>query len=146
MATLWALSRLLSPTTLGPSYIQQLLVQLSLIRGVLADDLSASLLPRSLIGDIEVANNLILDGHTLGAIQAVITDNAWAKLTENQQAAIMEAGADTQAFNADLSESAENKVLDELKSSGCNVVDVPDKAPWQEACAKVISENTFGSG
>ena len=90
----------------------------------------------------EVANNLILDGHTLGAIQAVITDNAWAKLTENQQAAIMEAGADTQAFNADLSESAENKVLDELKSSGCNVVDVPDKTPWQEACAKVISENT----
>ena len=90
----------------------------------------------------EVANNLILDGHTLGAIQAVITDNAWSKLTENQQAAIMEAGADTQAFNADLSETAENKVLDELKSSGCNVVDVPDKAPWQEACQKVISENT----
>ena len=90
----------------------------------------------------EVANNLILDGHTLGAVQAVITDNAWNKLTENQQAAVMEAAADTQAFNADLSETAENKVLDELKSSGCNVVDVPDKAPWQEACAKVISENT----
>ena len=90
----------------------------------------------------EVANNLILDGHTLGAIQAVITDNACGKLTENQQAAIMEAGADTQAFNAELSETAENKVLDELRSSGCNVVDVDDKAPWQEACAKVISENT----
>ena len=90
----------------------------------------------------EVANHLILDGHTLGAVQAVITDNAWNKLTENQQAAVMEAAADTQAFNADLSETAENKVLDELKSSGCNVVDVPDKAPWQEACAKVISENT----
>ena len=89
----------------------------------------------------EVANNLILDGHTLGAVQAVITDNAWNKLTENQQAAVMEAAADTQAFNADLSETAENKVLDELKSSGCNVVDVPDKTPWQEACAKVISEN-----
>ena len=90
----------------------------------------------------EVANNLILDGHTLGAVQAVITDNAWGKLTENQQAAIMEAGADTQAFNAELSETAENKVLEELRSSGCNVVDVPDKAPWQEACQKVISENT----
>lgn len=90
----------------------------------------------------EVANNLILDGHTLGAVQAVITDNAWNKLTENQQAAVMEAAADTQAFNADLSETAENKVLDELKSSGCNVVDVPDKTPWQETCAKVISENT----
>ncbi len=90
----------------------------------------------------EVANNLILDGHTLGAVQAVISDNAWNKLTENQQAAVMEAAADTQAFNADLSETAENKVLDELKSSGCNVVDVPDKTPWQEACQKVISENT----
>ena len=90
----------------------------------------------------EVANNLILDGHTLGAVQAVITDNAWGKLTENQQAAIMEAAADTQSFNANLSETEENKVLDELKASGCNVVDVPDKAPWQEACSKVISENT----
>ena len=90
----------------------------------------------------EVANNLILDGHTLGAVQAVITDNAWGKLTANQQAAVMAAAADTQKFNADLSETAENKVLDELKSSGCNVIDVPDKAPWQEACAKVISENT----
>ena len=90
----------------------------------------------------EVANNLILDGHTLGAIQAVITDNAWGKLTENQQAAIMEAGADTQAFNAELSETAENKVLEELRSSGCNVVDVDDKTPWQEACAKVIKDNT----
>ena len=90
----------------------------------------------------EVANNLILDGHTLGAVQAVITDNAWGKLTANQQAAIMEAAADTQKFNAELSETAENKVLDELRSSGCNVVDVDDKTPWQEACAKVISENT----
>ena len=90
----------------------------------------------------EVANNLILDGHTLGAVQAVITDNAWGKLTANQQAAVMAAAADTQKFNAELSETAENKVLDELRSSGCNVVDVDDKTPWQEACAKVISENT----
>ena len=90
----------------------------------------------------EVANNLILDGHTLGAVQAVITDNAWGKLTANQQAAVMAAAADTQKFNADLSETAENKVLDELRSSGCNVVDVTDKAPWQEACAKVIKDNT----
>lgn len=90
----------------------------------------------------EVANNLILDGHTLGAIQAVITDNAWSKLTENQQAAIMEAAKDTQAFNAELSETEENKVLEELKSSGCNVVDVTDKTPWADACAKVIEDNT----
>ena len=90
----------------------------------------------------EVANNLILDGHTLGAIQAVITDAAWNKLTENQQKVIMEAGKYTQELNATLSADAEAKVLEELKADGCNVVEVTDLAPWQEACSKVIEENT----
>ena len=93
----------------------------------------------------EVANNLILDGHTLGAIQVVITDNAWNnKLTANQQEAIMEAGRLSQEFNASLSEDEENRVLEELKAEGCNVVDVPDKTEWQEACAQVITDNTKG--
>ncbi len=90
----------------------------------------------------EVANNLILDGHTLGAVQVVITDNAWNKLTENQQQCIMEAGKYAQEFNAQLSESEENKVLEELKSEGCNVVEVTDKQAWADACAEVIEENT----
>ena len=90
----------------------------------------------------EVANNLILDGHTLGAIQCVITDNAWAKLTPAQQEVIMQAGRDTQEFNAGLSESAENMVLDELKAAGCNVVEVADKSVWADACKTVIEENT----
>ena len=90
----------------------------------------------------EVANNMILDGHTLGAIQVVICDNAWGKLTPNQRAVLLEAGKITQKFNAQISEDAENKVLDELKAGGCNVVDVTDKAPWAEACAQVIKDNT----
>lgn len=92
----------------------------------------------------EVANNLILDGHTLGAVQVVITDNAWNKLTANQQEVIMEAGRLSQEFNASLSEDEENRVLEELKADGCNVVDVPDKTEWQEACAQVITDNTAG--
>ena len=90
----------------------------------------------------EVANTLILDGHTLGAIQCVITDNAWAKLTPAQQEVIMQAGRDTQEFNAGLSENAENMVLDELKAAGCNVVEVADKSVWADACKTVIEENT----
>ena len=90
----------------------------------------------------EVANNLILDGHTLGAVQVVITDNAWNKLTANQQACIMEAGKYAQEFNAQLSEEEENKVLEELKANGCNVVEVTDKQAWADACSKVIEENT----
>lgn len=90
----------------------------------------------------EVANNLILDGHTLGAVQVIITDNAWNKLTPAQQNCIMEAGKYAQEFNANLSETEENKVLDQLKADGCNVVEVTDKAPWQEACKAVIEANT----
>ena len=90
----------------------------------------------------EVANNLILDGHTLGAVQVVITDNAWSKLTAAQQECIMEAGKYAQEFNANLSETQENKVLDELKAAGCNGVDVADKIEWAAACASVIEENT----
>ncbi len=92
----------------------------------------------------EVANNLILDGHTLGAIQCVITDTAWDKLTPAQQAVLMEAGKEVQAFNQQLSQSAEDEALEELKAAGCNVVDVPDKTAWQEACSKVIADNTKG--
>ena len=39
----------------------------------------------------EVAPYLLLDGHTLGALQIIITDAAWAKLSEEQQGWIMEA-------------------------------------------------------
>ncbi len=40
----------------------------------------------------EVAPNIILDGHTLGAIQVVITDEAWDSLTPEQQYVLTEAG------------------------------------------------------
>ena len=89
----------------------------------------------------EVANNLILDGHTLGAIQAVITDTAWAKLTADQQAVIMEAGKLTQAFNAELSAGAEAEVLEQLIAEGCNVVEVTNKAEWAEACSAIITKS-----
>ena len=90
----------------------------------------------------EVANTLLLDGHTLGAIQLVITDMGWDKLNEQQQAWIMEAGKLTQAYNAEIVEAAEAEVLEGLKAEGCNIVEVTDKAPWVEACSKVISDNT----
>ncbi|MCR5288717.1 MAG: TRAP transporter substrate-binding protein [Treponema sp.] len=90
----------------------------------------------------EVAPYFILDGHTLGAIQVVISDNAWNKLSDSQRAAIMEAGKRTQAFNAQISEEQENKVLDQLRASGVHVIDVTNKGEWADACKKVIADNT----
>ena len=92
----------------------------------------------------EVSNNLILDGHTLGAIMIIIGDNAWGKLTADQQAVLIEAGKITMAFNQEISESAEQEALDKLLANGCNVVYVEDKAPWAEACSAVIAENIKG--
>lgn len=90
----------------------------------------------------EVSPNIILDGHTLGAIQVVITDEAWDKLTPEQQDILVEAGNQTSAFNRALSQEAEDKVLAELKAEGVNVVEVDDITPWQEACKEIIQEST----
>ena len=90
----------------------------------------------------EVAPNIILDGHTLGAIQVVITDEAWNGLTEDQQAILMEAGEYASANNRANSENKENEVLEQLKADGVTVVEVEDKAPWKEACKDVIESNT----
>lgn len=90
----------------------------------------------------EVANNLILDGHTLGAVQVVITDDAWNSLTPAQQDAMTEAGKLASAHCKAISAEAEAEVLEALKAEGCNVVEVEDITPWQDACKKVIEENT----
>lgn len=89
----------------------------------------------------EVANTLLLDGHTLGAIQLVITDMGWAKLTEQQQAWILEAGKLTQEYNAQIVEAAEADVLAALKEEGCNIIEVTDKTPYMEACKPIVEAN-----
>ena len=90
----------------------------------------------------EVAPYLMLDGHTLGAVQVVITDEALNGLTEDQQAILMEAGEYASANNRANSENKENEVLEQLKADGVTVVEVEDKAPWKEACKDVIESNT----
>lgn len=92
----------------------------------------------------EVANNLILDGHTLGAVQVIITDDAWNNLTEEQQGWITEAGEYASNYCREMSQQKEDEVLQQLKDEGCNVVEVEDLTPWQEATAQVITDNTKG--
>lgn len=90
----------------------------------------------------EVAPTIVLDGHTLGAIQIVITDLAWDKLTEEEQAAVMEAARRTQAYNAEIVAAKEQEVKDALIEAGCSVVEIEDKAPWVAACQGTIEKNT----
>lgn len=90
----------------------------------------------------EVAPNLVLDGHTLGVIEIVISDKGWAKLTENQQKVLEEAGRIAGDYDREIAEQAEKEVLTKIKSSGVNVVEVTDKAPWKDACKKIIEDST----
>lgn len=90
----------------------------------------------------EVAPYLILDGHTLGAIQVVITDEAWNSLSEEHQNVLVEAGELASEFNRQLSEDTENQVLEELIEEGVTVIEVDDIAPWQEAVKEVVESET----
>ena len=92
----------------------------------------------------EVGPNLTLDGHTLGAMMTVISDKAWASLTEEQQNIIMEAGKEASAYCREVSESKENEVLEKLKADGINVIDIPDKTEWQAACKPIADEYATG--
>ena len=90
----------------------------------------------------EVAPYLLLDGHTLGAIQIIIADSGWAKLNDQQKEWVMEAAKFAQQENAKVSAAAEAKVLEELKAGGTHIVEVENKAEWVEACQNTIKNNT----
>lgn len=92
----------------------------------------------------EVAPNLILDGHQLGLIEVIITDAAWNKLTDAQKDCMMEAAKLAGEYNKQTVQEEEDKVLDELKAEGINVIEVADKTPWVEACKDVIAEASKG--
>lgn len=92
----------------------------------------------------DVAPNLILDGHTLGAFQVIITDNAWNKLSEEQQGWITEAAAYARQFNRETLDESEAAVLEELKAAGVNIVRVGDKTAWVKAVSDVLDPYTGG--
>lgn len=91
-----------------------------------------------------VAPHMILDGHTIGATQVIITDSAWNSLTEEQQAWIKEAGEYASNNCRMNSETKEQEVMDELLNDGVTFVEVTDITPWREACSAVIEENIAG--
>ena len=53
-----------------------------------------------------------------------------------------EAGKYASEYNRKISEEKENEILEQLKADGCNVVEVTDITPWQDACKSVIEEAT----
>ena len=92
----------------------------------------------------EVAPYLMLDGHTLGAVQILISDFTWEKLTEEQRGWIQEAASyATQVCRENVS-AIEEENFKLLQDEGVQIIEVEDKAPWVEACQPTIKMATAG--
>jgi len=92
----------------------------------------------------EVAPYFMMDGHTLGAVQLIITDTAWNKLSAEQQAWVQEAADYASQVCREVSEAKEAETLEALKAEGVTIIEVPDKAPWIEAVKDVVTANING--
>jgi TRAP-type C4-dicarboxylate transport system substrate-binding protein len=92
----------------------------------------------------EPAPFMILDGHTLGCGEVLITEGAWNKLSAEQKGFIVEAGKYASDFNAKLSAKIEDDCKKDLVAKGTVFVEVKDLKPWQDACKDVISQFSKG--
>lgn len=86
----------------------------------------------------KVAPYMILDGHTLGVMETIITLECWNSLTKNQQDILLEAGKYASDFCRKLSQTNEDKVKSRLLEEGASIAEVDDITPWQNACSEVI--------
>ena len=89
------------------------------------------------------APNVILDGHTIGVTEVLITNKAWEELTKTQQMALLKAGENASACCRKICEIREPLVMESLKATGVNITEVKDKTPWKEACAETIQKQAI---
>ena len=89
-----------------------------------------------------VAPYMILDGHTLGVMETIITEECWSSLTKEQQDILLEAGKYASEYCRQLSQTEEEKIREQLLKAGAVLTPVADIEPWQKACEKVIKEGS----
>lgn len=92
----------------------------------------------------EVAPYVILDEHTLATSYIVIADDSKAKLTDEQFQAIQEAGKATEKYCQQEAARLDEECKARLEEKGVTFIEVPDKAPWREACSAVTEQFVSG--
>ena len=81
---------------------------------------------------------MILDGHSIGVVEVIITKEAWGKLSSSEQQILIEAGRNAQNFCRELSVKKEEEAIAGLKSNGAVLIQVADKQPWKDVCREII--------
>ena len=90
----------------------------------------------------EVAPYLMLDGHTLGAMQIVISDYSWNKLSDQQREWIMQAADYASQVCREKESEITEKTFEALRKDGVTIVEVTDKTEWVNACQSTIRANS----
>lgn len=94
-------------------------------------------------GFFNVAPYLLLSGHSIGALEIIVTEEVWNKFSNNQKEAVLKAGKDAQEFCRKLSEKQENTTINSLKSKGyVTITEIDNKDSWRLKCKNVIEENS----
>lgn len=88
----------------------------------------------------DIAPNLILDEHTLGVSEVVITDDAWDALTECQRKILEDAGKYTAQYIRRISKIKQENALKEIKYHGVRITEVKDKSLWKDICKDITFE------
>lgn len=88
----------------------------------------------------EVAPNFVLDAHTYSPGMLVISDRTWEKLSEDDQRLLKECGKELELYNKSFTEDEEQKMLDDLKADGIDVVTPENPEKWRERVKPVYEK------
>lgn len=88
----------------------------------------------------EVAPNFVLDAHTYSPGMLVISDRTWEKLSEDDQKLLKECGKELELYNKSFTEDEEQKMLDDLKADGIDVVTPENPEKWRERVKPVYEK------
>lgn len=89
-----------------------------------------------------VAPYLILDGHTIGAIEVICSEKVWNAFSKEQKKAVEKAAEYASFYCRDISTSMEAEALEKLGASGVDILAVKDTEIWRQACKNTITEYT----
>ncbi|MBQ9590676.1 MAG: TRAP transporter substrate-binding protein [Butyrivibrio sp.] len=88
----------------------------------------------------EVAPYLLLDGHTLGTMELIVSDYRWNNLSVEQQEILKEAAEYASECCRNKVSEIEEEAFKNLREKNVTIVEVEDKTPWIEACQNTISK------
>lgn len=88
----------------------------------------------------DVAPYFLLDEHTLGVTEVLITEKAWNALNSKQQKILEEAGEFASEYCRQILEEAEKFSFEGIKIHGAKITEPKDNLIWKEYTKNIVCE------